>query len=253
MAVYHNNYLDSYLLADPDLYLYIDANNPKCWSGGDKLYDLSPNQFIFSSSNPPSYSINDDGRSVIRCNYPYVTTQIQYFQSTTNSGLSGNNIPVSVFAVVHPTNNNRYGGILSQNYLDTLDCMAFILMDRDGYDSFATDQWNPAGIRYRKPVEFNKTVVVNWNASKYSYAQTTGDVRVNNVMDDINYGSYTVNRSLVNLPFRIGNWSAADVRFNFHGDIECIMMWKRRLTENEINKVTKYLMRKYNAESDDQR
>ena len=257
MSRYVHGYLDTELILN-DLYLYIDPSNPKCWDGvSSKVYDLSPNKFIFTSSFTgstdlmPSSSFNEFGFRTLAFNKPdYLVGQ--YLESTTNSGLFGRTVEITVFAVVKPTDvSGVYHGILTQNYVDNGDCSFYGILNANSQVGFFYDQWRPSGLRAGDAViSANNRYIGCWSSYRVDDFIYSGSMYHNGVIQEsvqYNPGSWLEDRFLLNAPFRIGNYKPDDSNFWFRGDIETIMVFNRELSSTEISKVHNFLMAKYNV------
>ena len=209
------------------LVLCLDAANPKSYPGsGTTWYDLSTSKYVFTSTNPPSFTVDSLGNKCFE-----FTGAGKYFDSTTNSLFSGNQFSISVLAVVNQSSVGNYYGILTQDEQNGNNCMAFLSLN----GKFGTDHWSPGGRQLSIAANNNQIYHVSWTISKWADHQTTSTkIYLNGINQSTEPYSVDTVGSLATKPFRIGNWQLNRADMDFQGRIYNIQVYNRELSLAEI-------------------
>lgn len=207
------------------LILYLDAANPKSYPGtGTSWSDLSSNRFSFLGDVMPAFNDTPSDSFILNS-----SGDLNHkFQSTTNSGITGNSFAITVNAWIKEYTRNSYSGILTQN--NTSNSMAFIIAN--GYP--ATDHWSPGGMKMSSQIALNTWVMVTWVVPTWATHKTATTIYLNGTPStSAEYGSGAPG-SLASLPLRVGNWAESRSDMEFKGEISNVSAYNRTLTSDEI-------------------
>lgn len=209
------------------LVLALDAANTKSYPGtGTTWFDLSKEQYVFTSNNPPSFTLDNFGN---KC-FEYSGAG-KYFDSTTNSPFSGNAFDISVIAVVNQFSVGSFYGILTQNEQDSVDSMAFLSLS----GKFGTDHWSPGGRRLVNTANNNQIYHVTWTIPSWgTHQDATTKIYLNGIDQATEEYSRDTVGSLVADVFRIGNWQLNRTDMDFQGRIYSISVYDRVLSAAEV-------------------
>lgn len=209
------------------LVLHLDAANVKSYPGsGTTWYDLSKSEYTFTSTNPPTFSLDDLGNKCFE-----FSGAGKYFDSTTNSPFSGNTFDISVTAIVNQFSTGNYFGILTQNEQDSLDSMAFLSLN----GKFGTDHWSPGGRRLVNAANNNQIYHVTWTIPSWgTHQDSVTKIYLNGIEQNTEEYSRDTVGNLVSDVFRIGNWQLNRTDMDFQGRIYSILAYDKVLTQSEV-------------------
>jgi len=231
---------------DSSCILHLDAKNYTYTGLNGFWEDLSPQQNHCTSTNAPSASVNSDGRPALAFNYPEAHVH-DYFQTQNNSGLSGTDFGITLFAVFEQSAHSTFAALLSQTQADGYNGMCLFSYGTN-YD-IATDHWNPGGRRGTTNAvqTLNTTYVGAWSIPNWQAHQSSSLLYVDGV-DTISQVYSADNPALISLtanPFIVGNWQITRDDMDFHGFIEKIIVFNRAFDAHELSAFSRNLMVKY--------
>ena len=229
-----------YAIPQSSLILHLDANDTDSYPGsGTTWYDLSPqgNNAIMANdggTNPVFLADDGNGRKCFR----FTRTHHGYFITNNNSPLPTTtpNFPITVIAVVTEASTDNYAGIVSQNYSDGLDSMAFISWA--GY--FGVDHWSPGGRRRTQQHSLNTLYTVAWRTPDWQYHQTNMQIFVDGVEQSTNSISFDAEAGVGPIPatrFIIGNWQPNRNDMDWDGNIYKVLIYNAALTDDQIVRI----------------
>ena len=220
------------------LIIYVDAGNKRSYPlTGNTWYDISGNNFNFSSTVPPTFKEDSVGR---KC-FDFTNGNGEYFDSITTSPFSGNLFAITVSAILNQNSVGNFHGVLTQNEGDTNNSMGFISYD----GKFGTDHWNPGGRRLVSAANQNQIYMVTWVIPKWVDHQTDTTIYLNGTSQPTEIYSTDTTGSLVSDYLRIGNWQLNRSDMDFDGQIYSIMVYDRVLSDAEIDQNYNSMKRRF--------
>jgi len=214
------------LESQSDLLFNLDFNNSDCYNGsGSTVTDLSSNQFNFTVTGSPTFSVDSDGDN----RFTGFSTA-NYLISAANTGISTNTEPLTITALVSESSTNSYAGIMGQDYDNAQSSMGIISYS----GKFGTDHWEPGGW-YAPAHTLNQKYLVTWVfPTLLDRSTSSGKIYFSGTEQSKTLYGTASNSPPTNTTLTIGVWKPSRTDMTFNGSVYAAAIWNAELTEQQI-------------------